>query len=57
MFTHLMTDTSELEKLHNKQIIGLKQNILHKAELPNGQEKIVNCLYLLGKDVIIKKKL
>ena len=36
----LKTDTPELEKLHNKQIIGLKQNILHKVGLPKGQKKI-----------------
>ena len=35
-----MTDTSELEKLHNKLIIGIKQNILHKVGWPNGQKKI-----------------
>ena len=57
-----MTDTSELEKLHNKHIIGLKLNILHKVGLPNGQKKsgklfFVDCSYLLGKDVLIKKNL
>ena len=35
-----MTDASELEKFHikPKQIIGLKQNILHKVGLPNGHK-------------------
>ena len=36
-----MSLTLKAQHLSLKQIIGLKQNILHKAELPiNGQKKI-----------------